>query len=331
MTLKRFFLDLLPTPLVWIIARPYVAGDSMQKALDKVDELWKNNHIMSTVDLLGEDVKTTDEVEQMVQIYLTLLDKLQTNASHVTVSVKPTSLGVNFSDELCVTNLKRILDKAKEYGIGVTMDMENSPFTDKTLQLYHELHPLYDNFGTVLQTRLFRTEKDIQNLPDHSHVRLCIGIYNEDKEIAYQKKDQMKEKLVSYVEPMHDKGHFIAVATHDETTIRSIFDIIDRRKFGPKDVEFQFLLGVPREKIHKEILARGFNVRQYVPFATKKKYATKYALRRFDENPHMAIYVLDNLFGQKWFQALFTIIVFGVLAVSFILFQDKFINFLQMK
>ena len=65
--LKRFFLDLLPTPLVWIIARPYVAGDSMQKALDKVDELWKNNHIMSTVDLLGEDVKTTDEVEQMLQ------------------------------------------------------------------------------------------------------------------------------------------------------------------------------------------------------------------------------------------------------------------------
>ena len=292
----------------------------MQKALDKVDELWKTSKIMSTVDLLGEDVKTTDEVEQMVQIYLDLLDGLKGKTEYVTVSLKPTALGENFSEELCTKNLTRILDKATEYDIGVTIDMENSPYTEKTLQLYHKFKAMYSNLGTVLQTRLFRTEKDITNLPANSQIRLCIGIYNEAKEIALQKKSEMKERLFQYVDPLHKNGHFVAVATHDEPTVHKILDYAEQHKLGKRDMEFQFLLGVPREKIHKEIQDRGFNVRQYVPFATKKKYATKYALRRFDENPHMAIYVFNNLMGQRWFQVLFTLAVLAVGLVSILLF-----------
>jgi proline dehydrogenase len=305
----------MPTFLVWIVAKPYVAGDSLQKALTKVDDLWNTSKIMSTVDLLGEDVKTAEEIELMVQIYLDLLDGLQGKKDYTTVSLKPTALGLNFSEELCVTNLTRILDKAMKYDIKVTLDMENTPYTDKTLELYRNLKPKYPIFGTVLQTRLFRTEKDIENLPPNSHIRLCIGIYNEAKEMALQKKSEMKEKLVELVEPLHAKGHFIAVATHDEPTIRSIFKIIDQKKLTKDDIEFQFLLGVPREKIHKEVQDRGLHVRQYVPFATKKKYATRYALRRFEENPNMAIYVLRNLLGQRWFQILFGI---GIVAVTFI-------------
>ena len=303
---------MLPTPLVWIIARPYVAGDSLQKALIKADQLWTEKKIMSTVDLLGEDVKSTDEVEQMVQIYLTLLDGLKDKSEYVTVSLKPTALGLNFSEELCVTNMNRILDKAQEYKIGVTIDMENSPYTDKTLELYSKLKPKYINLATVLQTRLFRTEQDINDLPAQSQIRLCIGIYNEPKEIAIQKKSEMKEKLYSYVEPLHEKGHFIGVATHDEPTVRKILELADKKQITSKDMEFQFLLGVPRDKLHQEIQSKGYNVRQYVPFATKKSYATAYALRRFDENPHMAIYVLNNLSRQRWFQLL---VGLGILAV----------------
>ena len=316
MAIKRFFLNLLPTPLVWIIARPYVAGDSQQKALLKDDDLWSTKHIMSTVDLLGEDVNTTEEVEEMVQIYLTLLDGLKDKADHTSVSLKPTALGINFSEELCIKNLTRILDKAKEYGILITIDMENSPYTDKTLQLYSKLKPNYDQLGTVLQTRLFRTAKDIENLPIHSNIRLCIGIYNESKDIAYQKKSEMKEKLFSYVEPLHEKGHFIGVATHDEPTVRRILALAKEKNITPQQMEFQFLLGVPRDKLHKEIQEQGFNVRQYVPFATKKKYATAYALRRFDENPHMAIYVLNNFSRQRWFQI---VVGLGILALILIL------------
>ena len=252
----------------------------------------------------------------MVQIYLTLLERLKGKGEYATVSLKPSALGMNFSEDLCVKNLTRILEKAKESQIGITMDMENSPFTEKTLHLYKEMKAKYEQFGTVLQTRLFRTEQDIKNLPPHSNIRLCIGIYLEPKEIAIQKKPEMKDKLVSYFEPLINNGHYVAVATHDEPTVRRILAIADQKRLTKKDMEFQFLLGVPRDKLHKEIQAKGFNVRQYVPFATKKKYATKYALRRFDENPHMAIYMLDNLFGQRWFQALATIVVLAVAALS---------------
>ena len=320
MAIKRFFLNLLPTPLVWIIARPYVAGDSLQKALDKDDDLWSTKHIMSTVDLLGEDVNTTEEIEEMVQIYLTLLDGLKDKAKQATVSLKPTALGVNFSEELCIKNLTRILDKAKEYGILITIDMENSPYTDQTLQLYSKLKPNYDQLATVLQTRLFRTEKDIENLPPHSNIRLCIGIYKEGKDIAYQKKSEMKEKLVFYIEPLHEKGHFIAVATHDEGIVRRILALAKEKNITPQQMEFQFLLGVPRDKLHKEIQEQGFNVRQYVPFATKKKYATAYALRRFDENPHMAIYVLNNLSRQRWFQIVVGLGILALILVSILYF-----------
>ncbi len=288
----------------------------MQKALNKADQLWNDKKIMSTIDLLGEDVKTTDEVEQMVQIYLTLLDKLKEKAEYVTVSLKPTALGLNFSEDLCVTNMTRILDKADGYKIGVTIDMENAPYTDKTLDLYSKFRPKYSKLGTVLQTRLFRTEQDINNLPNGSHIRLCIGIYNEPKEIALQKKGEMKEKLFTYVTPLHEQGHFIGVATHDEPTVRKILQLAEEKQLTSKDMEFQFLLGVPRDKLHKEIQDKGFNVRQYVPFATEKKYATKYALRRFDENPHMAIYVLNNFSRQRWFQVL---VILGVLAVLLLL------------
>lgn len=283
----------------------------MQKALDKADQLWTEKKIMSTIDLLGEDVKSTDEVEQMVQIYLTLMDNLKDRAKYVSVSLKPTALGLNFSEDLCDKNLTRILDKAKEFNVSVTIDMENNPYTDKTLEIYSRFKPKYPNLGTVLQTRLFRTEQDITKLPDQAQIRLCIGIYNEPKEIALQKKSEMKDKLFSYIEPLHNSGHFINVATHDEPTIRKILQLAEEKNLTPKDMEFQFLLGVPRDKIHKEILDKGFNVRQYVPFAQKKKYATAYALRRFDENPHMAIYVLNNLSRQRWFQIL---VVLGVIA-----------------
>ena len=315
MTIKRFFLNLAPTPLIWIIARPYVAGDSLQKALIKVDDLWNNKKIMSTVDLLGEDVKTTDEIEQMVQIYLTLLEGLKGKSEYATVSLKPTALGLNFSVDLCITNMTRIFEKAEEYGILITIDMENSPYTEKTLELYSKFKQKYDNLGTVLQCRLYRTEKDITNLPPHSHIRLCIGIYKEAEEIAIQKKPEMKEKLLSYIEPLHNNGHFIGVATHDEPVVKKILAIADKNGYTSKDIEFQFLLGVPRDKLHQEIQQKGFNVRQYVPFATEKKYATAYALRRFDENPHMAIYVLNNLSRQRWFQIL---IGLGIIAVILI-------------
>ena len=93
MGIKHFFLNLMPSPLVWIFARPYVAGDSLKKALVKVDDLWNSYGFMSTVDLLGEDVNSKEEVELMVQIYHEVLDGLKDKSEYASISLKPTALG----------------------------------------------------------------------------------------------------------------------------------------------------------------------------------------------------------------------------------------------
>lgn len=304
MGILHFLLNLMPSPFVWFFARPYVAGDSLQKALNKVESLWQEKETMSTVDLLGEDVNTEDEVQIMVNIYMNLLEGLKEKSKYCSVSLKPTALGINISKSLCLENLKKILSKASEYNILVTMDMEDSPLTDITLELYKILKPDYPILGTVLQTRLFRTGKDIIELPSMSHIRLCIGIYKESKDIALQNKRKMKDNLLEYTKKLHQNNHFVGFATHDEPVLRKTFDYIKEKKITNEQIEFQFLLGVPREKIQQEIQANGFNVRMYVPFATKKKYATKYAIRRFDENPHMAIYILRNLWAKWWVKVL---------------------------
>ena len=115
-----------------------------------------------------------------------------------------------------------------------------------------------------------------------------------------------------------EKKHFVGIATHDEPTLENILSYIDQNNKTKNDLEFQFLLGVPREKIQQKIIEKGYNVRLYVPFATEKKYATAYAIRRFDENPHMAIYVLNNLWAKLWFKL---VVVLGFLSLIIIVFQ----------
>ncbi|MFX0126033.1 MAG: proline dehydrogenase family protein, partial [Candidatus Hodarchaeota archaeon] len=254
--------------------------------------------ITSTMDLLGEELQTKEEVEIIIKHYLDLIDSLK-GISFATVSLKPTSLGVDIDKEYCVENLRKILTAASNVNIEVTMDMESSDYTDVTLEMYRELKSEFPCFGTVLQTRLFRTKDDILSLKGlNAHIRLCIGIYLEKKEIAYTKKSDMKTNLVECTQMLLEDNHFVAVATHDEKTINQVLEFLQGNNYGPGNVEFQMLLGVPRKRIQQELIKQGYIVRCYVPYAMEWKSATAYLKRRLIENPHMAIYTLKNLFNS---------------------------------
>jgi proline dehydrogenase len=288
----------MPSFLVRLFARPYVAGDSIEKGIKTARELWERKGITSTMDLLGEELQTEEEVEDVVKLYLELIEAFG-NENFATISLKPTSLGIDISKEYCIKNLRRILTRALAANIDVTLDMESSDYTDVTLEMYLTLKPEFPNFGTVLQTRLFRTEDDILELKGlNAHIRLCIGIYLEKSDIAYTKKSDMKAKLVEYTSLLLEHNHYVAMATHDEKTIYQILELLETRGEGPSNIEFQMLLGVPRDNLQQELLKRGFTVRLYVPYATRWKEATNYLKRRLIENPHMAIYTIRNLFGR---------------------------------
>ncbi len=298
MILRGFLVNLMPGFLVRLFASPYVSGDSIEKGIAKADELWNKKGISSTLDLLGEEVFTREEVEENVAIYIELIEKLE-GRSYTTVSVKPSALGSHESKEYLEENLRKILKKATEHEMEITLDMEDHTFTDLTLELYKKLLVDFPTWGTVLQSRLFRTMDDIKAMDDLKiRVRLCIGIYNEDKSIALTNKNEMKDEMLKMGQYMMDKGHFVEFATHDEKYLNIFLDIAKEKRYPHERLEFQQLMGVPMSAMQQKILDEGYAVRLYVPFATKWSSATPYLKRRLINNPKMAIYVLKNIFKK---------------------------------
>jgi len=294
--IKRAVIDLAPAPVVRFFAAPYVAGKGVESGVTKADEIWNARKIHATVDLLGEEVFKREDVEATVALYFRMVDALA-GRTYASISLKPTQLGIHESEAYCLENIKKVLSYAATQRLHVTVDMEDRHFTDVTLRLFKSLRDEHDNVGTVLQSRLFRTADDIAALhAKPCRVRICIGIYNEPREVAYQDKATMKVRLFEQVQQLLDKGHYPEIATHDEPSIRRCIEYLDKRGCPKTAYEFQMLLGVPRHEIQDQIVRDGRLMRLYVPFAEEWRYAIAYCKRRMAANPMMGAYVLKNLF-----------------------------------
>ena len=295
MGLKKFAVSLAPTPLVKLFASPYVAGDSSGAAVDAAQKLWDERRVCSTIDLLGEELESDEEVQYSVDVYERLIDALGSQ-DYATISLKPTQLGSHRGTENCQKIIEGIVRRAEKYNIKVTLDMEDNSFTDMTLDIFRALKKDHPTFGTVLQSRLFRTDDDIISLKGlNARIRICIGIYNEPKEIALQSKSEMKRKLLQQVELLFKEGHYPEIATHDEAVINEAIDIAEKLNIKKDQYEVQMLMGVPKRAFQDELIQNGILVRLYVPFAQKWKYATAYCKRRLAANPAMAAYIFKNI------------------------------------
>ncbi|MBN2430761.1 MAG: proline dehydrogenase family protein [Acidobacteria bacterium] len=295
MGIKSFIVNLTPGPLVKVFAKPYIAGDSITSAIQTAKDFWDSRQVCSTIDLLGEELESDEEVEYTIDVYLRLIAELG-RQKFSTISLKPTQLGSHRDEATCRENIRKIIEAAEEYAIPVTIDMEDHHFTDLTLNIYKALKPDFPTLGTVLQSRLFRTDQDILDLKGlNARIRICIGIYNEPREIALQHKNDMKKKMLEHVELLFKEGHYPEIGTHEEWLIRDSLELADKLNISKNGYEIQMLMGVPRQKITDELIRKGITVRLYVPFAEKWKHATNYCKRRLAANPMMAAYVAGNL------------------------------------
>lgn len=298
MDFKRAIIDLAPAPVVKAFAAPYVAGKGVESGVAKADEIWNAGRLHSTVDLLGEEVFAREDVEATVALYFRIANALG-GRKYASLSLKPTQLGIHESEAYCLENIRKVVGYAAASGLQVTVDMEDHDFTDVTLRLFKALRDEFENVGTVLQSRLFRTRDDIVGLhAKPCRVRICIGIYAEPKAIALTEKAAMKEKLFEFVQLLLDKGHYPEIATHDEPLIHRCIEYLDKRGYPKGAYEFQMLLGVPRDAIQAQIVGDGRVMRLYVPFAEDWKYAIAYCKRRMAANPMMGAYVMKNLFRK---------------------------------
>lgn len=295
MGLKNFVINLAPTPLVKIFASPYVAGDSIDKATATARKFWEERHVCSTIDLLGEELDDDTEVQYSVSVYQRLIEALG-NQEFATISLKPTQLGSHRGTEHCEKIIRGIVAEAEKHGTKVTLDMEDHNFTDMTLDIFRAIKKDHPTFGTVLQSRLFRTDDDIKAIAGlNARIRICIGIYNEPKDIAMQNKPAMKKKMLEHVEILFKEGHYPEIATHDQALINECIEVAERLNMNKDRYEVQMLMGVPMNAFQDKLVQSGILVRLYVPFAEKWKFATAYCKRRLAANPAMAIYIMKNI------------------------------------
>jgi proline dehydrogenase len=295
MGLKNFIINLAPTPLVKLFASPYVAGDSIEAAINTSQKFWDKRNVCSTIDLLGEELESDEEVQYTVDVYHRLIDALGSQ-DYATISLKPSQLGSHRGTEHCKKIIGGIVARAEQHNLKVTLDMEDHTFTDMTLDIFRALHQDHPTFGTVLQSRLFRTDDDLKSLKGmNARIRICIGIYNEPKEIALQNKPEMKKKMLEQVELLFKEGHYPEIGTHDEAVVNEAINIAERLNMKKEQYEIQMLMGVPKQDFQDELVRNGILVRLYVPFAEKWKYASAYCKRRLAANPAMAAYILKNI------------------------------------
>jgi proline dehydrogenase len=278
-------LPAVPKSIVRRIADLYIAGESLEDALETVRRL-NAQAKAGTIDVLGEEIANTDEARAITSAYLDVLRGIEERKLDSNISVKPTALGLGLDDELWRENIETLVRDARERSNFVRIDMEDSSTTDATLRTYRELRESgHDNVGVVLQTRLRRTLDDIAALADlRPNVRICKGIYLEPESIAYTRFDEIRASFVRCLEALRETASYVGVATHDEYLIDAAKRTLHER------YEFQMLLGV-RERLGDALVRDGYPLRIYVPFG-RQWY--EYSLRRLQENPRIAGYIAKD-------------------------------------
>jgi proline dehydrogenase len=292
-TLVKYGMPFVPRPIVGRVARRYVAGDTLDDAVNTLRAI-NEEGAMGTVDVLGEEVRDRARSITAVEEYLRLLDRIETEKLNANISIKPTMLGLKIDSALCTENVATIVGHAAKIGNFVRIDMEDHTCTDDTIQLYRDMHERYaSSVGVVLQSYLHRTLPDVNHLlPLKPNIRICKGIYREPREIAWKQFETIRASFVYATEKLLSGGAYVGIATHDHYLVWAGMEIVDRLGLGRDDYEFQMLLGVDPE-LRRIILSAGHRLRVYVPYG-RDWYP--YSIRRLRENPTVAHHVVRAMF-----------------------------------
>jgi proline dehydrogenase len=282
----------------WIgqrLSRRFVAGTTIEDAL-AATRATNQLGLSVSVDNLGENVTNADEARHSAQLYHQMLDQMATQKLNANVSMKLTHMGLDVDPTLAFDIATKLVQHAASINNFVRIDMEGSPYTQRTLDFVRKLHSSPENagkVGAVIQAYLFRSEKDVEQLiADRIRVRLCKGAYKESPEISFEKKEDTDANYVKLMKMLLKSGVYHGIATHDENMIRATIEFAQNEKIPASAFEFQMLYGVRRD-LQQKLVKEGWACRVYIPFGTEWY---PYLMRRLAERPANAIFILKNLF-----------------------------------
>lgn len=306
------------------LAEPYVAGHSVDEALDAIHSLFQTRGWYSTFDVLGEAAYTVAEADRYFSAYVdsATLAQNRFGSSYprmLTFSLKPSAIcavdasGKHILPETSLDDrLENIVHAINDLGFGVTLDMEDRHFTtdelDAARYVWKRSAGVVD-LGIVLQSGLHRTQEDVRKyLANESYplpkemirVRVCIGIYSEPSEYATRSKKEAKQRLVERVRELFAAGVYVEIATHDPRVVETVVnDVILKQHISSDRFEFQFLKGVYQgEVLAQHLSSQGYIVRLYMPAELSLGEGDAYMKRRLIANPGLVFLAAKNV-GQQ--------------------------------
>ncbi len=274
----------------------FVAGNEVEDAIRVAAELNRRG-ITVSVDNLGENVTNIAEARASAQLYHQLLDQMAANKLNANISLKLTHMGLDVDEQLARELVTGLVQKAATMNPPnfVRVDMEGSPYTQRTLDFVHALHRMPGNgghVGTVIQSYMLRAEADVEKLlADRIRIRLCKGAYKEPPEVAFQKKSEVDANYIKLMKMLLKSGIYHGLATHDENIINEAKAFAMREKIPRDAFEFQMLHGIRRD-LQQNLVRDGWAMRVYVPFGTEWY---PYFMRRLAERPANVFFLAKNI------------------------------------
>lgn len=301
--LKNFFLFMGKNKVATKMAKKYglrfgagrfVAGASLESSLEAIRKLNEEN-LAVTIDHLGEFVDNEEEANEMTNHCIEAIKSMANQNLDSQLSLKLTSMGLDISRELVLRNMKRIMEVADEYDVFITIDMEDESRCQATIDIFKELKSEYENIGTVLQSYLYRTVEDIQDLDSYNpNLRLVKGAYKESPSVAFPEKKDVDENFKKIIKMHLLNGNYTAIATHDDAMISYTKELVKEHNIPLDQFEFQMLFGIRIDR-QRELRDEGYTMRVYVPYG-KDWYG--YFMRRLAERPANVAFVLKGIFGK---------------------------------
>jgi proline dehydrogenase len=301
--MRDFFLFLAKNKSMTSLAKKYglrfgaarfVAGATLESSISAIKKL-NEKGMPVTIDHLGEFVDNEREAAEMTEHCIQAIKAIDKEKLDSQLSLKMTSMGLDISDELVLSNMRKIMDAAVKHNVFITIDMEDYSRCEKTLQIFKQLKKEYDNISTVIQAYLYRSLEDVQELNEYQpNLRLVKGAYKESPNVAYPEKSDVDNNFKKLIETHLLNGNYTAVATHDDEIIQFTKDLVEKHNIPYDQFEFQMLYGIRVER-QDQLMQEGYKMRIYVPYGNDW-YG--YFMRRLAERPANVMFVLKGVFGK---------------------------------
>ena len=276
---------IVSTPFVRDLAWRFVAGEDLEAGLEAIRRL-NARGILGTLNCVGTHVKIETDARAATDEAIRALTRIHDEQLHSHLSLKLTQIGLDLSDELCRAHLRRILEVAQRLGNFVRIDMEESPYVERTLQILEEMLASFgpETVGIVIQSYLRGRPNDLNHvLSMGARVRLVKGGYWEQPDVVYKKKADIDQAFLRDIERLLRRGNHPAIASHDAVALAHAKEIATQIGLEPDGFEFQMLFGV-RSDLQEQLVREGYIVRCYVPYGRQWYQYFLGCARRLPEN-----------------------------------------------